>query len=130
MSTLKLCMLAVLGIAVATVLKQWKSDLLPLFRLSLVIAFAMIGIGAAQPFFVYLKNLTGNEGLTEYATILIKALGIAILTQCCAEICRECGEGGTASGIELVGKIEILLLCLPLIDEILTVAKQLLYWGT
>ena len=34
-----------------------------------------------------------------------------------------------ASGVELTGKIEILLLCLPLIDEILVMADKMLSMG-
>jgi stage III sporulation protein AD len=56
-------------------------------------------------------------------------LGLAILTQICAEICKESGEGGIASAIELIGKIEILVLALPLINDILTVAKNLIALG-
>ena len=60
------------------------------------------------------------------AEFLLKALGIAVLTQCCAELCRESGESGVANGVELAGKVEILLLALPLIAEILSTARELL----
>ncbi|MBQ7347376.1 MAG: hypothetical protein IJW55_05415 [Clostridia bacterium] len=130
MDTLQFCMLAVTGVAAAMIVKQWKSDFLPFLRLALVLLFAVAIVSAASPLVAYLKDLTGTEGITEYAGILMKALGIAVLTQCCAEICRECGETAAATGVELTGKVEILLLSLPLINEILAVAKDLLSLGT
>jgi stage III sporulation protein AD len=56
-------------------------------------------------------------------------MGIALLTQFCADVCRESGESGAASTVELTGKMEILLLCLPLLDEILSAARELLSLG-
>ncbi|MBR3894084.1 MAG: hypothetical protein IKJ35_02940 [Clostridia bacterium] len=129
MDSLKICMLAVVGVAAALIVKQWKSDFLPLLHVALVILFAIAALRIASPVISYLSELTKQEGLAPYAALLLKALSIAILTQCCAEICRECGEGAAANGVELTGKIEILLLSLPMIHEILSVAGQLLSLG-
>lgn len=126
MTALKLCMLAVTGVCAAMIVKQWKNDFLPLLRLALALLFAVAAIGAASPLVSYLSGLTGRDGMGTYAEILMKALGIAVLTQCCAELCRECGENGAATGVELTGKVQILLLCLPLINEILSVAETLM----
>lgn len=126
MTTLKFCMLAVTGVCAAMIVKQWKNDFLPLLRLALTVLFGIAVITAASPLVTYLSSLTGQEGVSPYAEILFKALGIAVLTQCCAELCRECGENGAATGVELTGKVEILLLCLPLVNEILSIAEELL----
>lgn len=129
MSVLKFCMLAVTGVAAAVIVKQWKAEFAPLIRLALAVIFGIAVISAAAPLISYLSSLMGQSGISEYAEILFKALGIAVLTQCCSEICRECGESTAANGVELAGKVEILLLCLPLINEILSTAKNLLEFG-
>lgn len=129
MDTLKLCMLAVVGVAAALIVKQWKSDFLPLLRVALVILFGVAALRTASPLITYLFDLTGSTGLAEHAKILLKALSIAVLTQCCAEICKECGENAAATGVELTGKMEILLLCLPLMHDILGIASELLSLG-
>ena len=129
MDTLKICMLAVLGVCAALTLKQWKSDLLPLLRVGMVLLFGFAALTAVTPALTYLTHLGETAGVTPYAEVLLRALGIALLTQYAAEICRECGEGAAASGVEMTGKIEILLLALPLIDEILSLASNLLSMG-
>lgn len=129
MTSLKFCMLAVTGVTAAMIVKQWRADFLPLLRLALAVLLAVAAISNASPLIACLSELTGTEGISAHATTLLKALGIAILTQCCAELCRECGESGAATGVELTGKVEILLLSLPLVNEILESAKQLLSLG-
>ena len=129
MDTLKICMLAVLGVCAALTLKQWKSELLPLLRVGMVLLFGFAALKAVTPALTYLTRLGETAGVTPYAEVLLRALGIALLTQYAAEICRECGEGAAASGVEMTGKIEILLLALPLIDEILSLASNLLSMG-
>lgn len=131
MTAVKLCMLAILGISAALLIKQWKSDFLPLLRIAVLVGFGILLIAASAPLIAYLKKLIDGAGIqSEHAEILFKGLGIAVLTQCCADICRESGESGIAGGVELTGKIEILLLCLPLFDEILKAARELLQLGS
>ena len=127
---LRVCLLAVTALSLALLVKAWKSDFLPLVRIAAALAFALLLISAATPIISYVEGLIQSTSAAGYAPILFKALGIAILTQRCSEICRECGEGGIATGVELVGKLEILLLCLPLINEILTLARELMELGS
>ena len=131
MTAIKLCMLAILGVCAALLIKQWKSDFLPLLRIAIVVGFGMLLISASIPLISYLQKLINEAGIqSEHAEILLKGLGIAVLTQCCADICKESGESGIAGGVELIGKIEILLLCLPLFDEIMKAARELLQFGS
>ena len=119
-------MLAIAGVTACVILRKWNADLLPLLRVGLVVILVGVILSWASPLVAYLRDLTGISALSEYAEFLFKALGIAWLTQCCADICREGGESGAANGVELAGKVELLLLSLPLINDILTVTKELL----
>ena len=103
---------------------------MPLLRLSAALLFAGSILAMAAPVIAYLKQLSAVAGLSAYIGFLLKALGIAILTQVCADICRDAGEGGIGSGVELAGKMEILVLCLPLMEEIFSIAKNLFGMGS
>ncbi len=126
MSHVQICMLAVAGVTACVILRKWNADLLPLLRVALVVILVGAVLSWAAPLVAYLKDLTGISALSEYAEFLFKSLGIAWLTQCCADICREGGESGAANGVELAGKVELLLLSLPLINDILKVTQELL----
>ena len=129
MDSAKICLVAVTGVCLCVIVKQWKSDFLPLLRLALTVVFAGAILSLSIPLVSYLREMTSQTGLSAYAALLVKALGIAILTQCASDICRDAGESGVANGVELAGKAEILLLCLPLLGEIFASVKELLALG-
>lgn len=126
MDSIQIMMLAVAGVTAISVIKKWSSDFLPFLRTALTVLLVVAVFSWLSPLVAYLKNLTETAGLAEHAAFLFKALGIAWLTQCCADLCRESGENGAANGVELAGKVEILLLSLPLLNEVLEIAKGLL----
>ena len=122
-------MVALLVLASSTVIKQWKSDFSPLVRIGATVLFGTLLIASAQPLFSLINTLAGESGTLKYVETILKGLGIVILTQISADICRDSGEGKLAGHIETVGKLELLLLCIPLIGEILATAEKLLEMG-
>ena len=62
----------------------------------------------------------------ELATTVLRATGIALIAELTASLCRDLGESSVAEGVLLFGKLEILVLSLPLIDAVLEIAKELL----
>lgn len=129
MTVLKLCMVALLVLTSSTVIKQWKSDFSPLIRIGATVLFGTLLVASAQPIFSLINTLAGESGTLKYVETILKGLGIVILTQISADICRDSGEGTLAGHIETVGKLELLLLCIPLIGEILATAEKLLEMG-
>lgn len=122
-------MLALIGITAAMLIKQWRSDLLPLIRLGTALLLAQAVLSASLPVLALLRSWLGANGLSEYVEVLMKALGVSILTQTCANACRECGESGIADGVEWIGRVEILLLSLPLLERLLSLSGELLRLG-
>ena len=124
---IKLFGIGLLCAVAGIILRQIKGGELSLF---IRIGGVLIIFGAAM---VMMKNvisdlmeITEGQGLDTYSRVLIKTLGIALLTKICSDICRDCGEGTLASGVELCGKIAILLLCIPMIGELMDYAKKIL----
>ena len=71
-----------------------------------------------------LRELAGEEW-QRWLTPVLRSLGIAVVSGCGADVCRDLGQDSVASGIELAGKAEIMLVCLPLITELLSLARSL-----
>lgn len=57
---------------------------------------------------------------------VIKTVGIAIVTKLAAEICRDAKEGGIASFLETAGAALALVVCVPLIEAVLSMIGELL----
>ena len=129
MTVLKLCMVALLIVTSTTVIREWKSDFLPLIRIGAIVLFGGLLIAGAKPLLSLITGLGKSAGASQYMETVLKGLGIVILTQISADICRDCGEGTLATHIETVGKLELLLLSIPLIEEILATAQRLLEMG-
>lgn len=122
-------MVALLILTSSTVIKQWRSDFLPLVRIGTVVLFGTLLIASAQPLLSLVNTLSNGAGASGYIETIIKGLGIVILTQISSDICRDSGESTLAGHIETVGKLELLLLCIPIIGEILATAEKLLEMG-
>ena len=127
--TVKLCMIALLILASTGIIKQWKADFVPLIRIGAIVLFGSLLIASAKPLLSLISNLGGRAGASQYVETILKGLGIVILTQICSDVCRDSGEGTLATHIETVGKVELLLLCIPLIEKILATATKLLEMG-
>lgn len=75
--------------------------------------------------------LGSAEGIgTRAFSLMLKALGIAFISKFCSDVCRDCGEGTLASGVESVGRIAIVSLCIPIVAEILKYASDILDAGS
>ena len=80
-----------------------------------------------EPTLSSLRTMLEGAALpTAYTAILFKALGICLLTQLAADTCRDAGETALAAKAEFVGKILLLILSMPLLEEIITVALSLI----
>ena len=126
MDSAKICAIGIMCAIICVLIKHYRSEFSMPARLGSVILIFGILIGMLSPIFTYLKELMGVSISSEYSAIIIKAVGISYLTHISSELCRECGEGSIATGIETVGKIEMIVLSFPLINKILLMSEELL----
>ncbi len=122
---MKICALALICVVVGAVIKQINNDVSFAIRaLGGIMIFGILIISSESLIGSIRQVWLGDGG--EYADVMVKALGVALLTHITAGVCRDCGENSIASGVELAGKLEILLLCVPIIVKILGYASALI----
>ena len=83
------------------------------------------GVGLLLPVVDRMEGLLSLSG-TAHGALLLRGVGVALLCELGAILCRELGEGGIAEGVLFFGRVELLVLSLPLLDEVLEIAKELL----
>lgn len=77
-----------------------------------------------------LTSFVGDDSpAAEAFSLMLKALGIALVARFCADVCRDCGENTLACGVESVGRMAIFLLSVPMIVRILSLAADMLGMG-
>ncbi|MBE6907068.1 MAG: stage III sporulation protein AD [Ruminococcaceae bacterium] len=119
--------IAVLAATFSVVLKQKNPEYA--LALSLAAGVLMLGmiIAEARPLFDRMHSLLDASGTkAAYVQILFKSLGLCFITQIACDACRDLGETAIATKVEAAGKIAVLLVSLPLFEEILRIAGQLI----
>lgn len=119
------------GVAlIAAVLILCLRELRATAALPLRVGAGLLLVGTAlalyAPVIGRIQGLFSMADAAEYATPILRATGIALIAELTASICRDLGENTLASGVLLFAKMEILVLCLPLVDRVLEIAKELL----
>lgn len=121
------CIIAVISSIIAISLKKNTPEI------SLVLSIItgviiLMSIATYLPLFTNkLESLMFQTGVnTEYAKILLKAVGICFICQFSSDICKDSGQSALAGKVELAGKILILISALPLIEKILETANSLI----
>ncbi len=78
------------------------------------------------PVITLLRALADEAEASAPLGAILKMLGMAYLTQIAADTCRDMGESVLAGRIELCGRAEILLLCLPYLEELCRAVQEVL----
>lgn len=90
----------------------------------LLLLFVLPGVGQMVRL---LEELSSRAGVRSgYLAVLWKAVAISYLTAFAAELSRDAGEKTIASGVELVGKVMVLITALPVVVAILNQLVELL----
>ena len=77
-----------------------------------------IVVRQVQPLLDWLRTLDGSfQG--QSPAVLLQVLGIALVAQFAADLCREAGLAAAASAVDLCGRALALLQALPLLQQLL-----------
>lgn len=115
------------GTVLALILGQYRPEFRMLVTAAVALLLMAMVLEQLSPVLEQLRSTMELTGLTgDYAAVLFKAVGICLLTQLAGDVCRDSGESSIASKIELAGRAAILLTAMPLIQEVLAWAWELM----
>ena len=128
MSMLQMAGISLLGAMLLLLLRELRPSFAPPVRLCISVALLGAGLVLLSPIVTQIRTLLDATGAGEHGEILLRALGIAMLCELAASFCEDLGEASIAKGVSFFGKLEILILCLPLVQKVLDLAKELLQY--
>lgn len=105
----------------STVLRTHRPELA--MGLSLLAGVLVLGVVLSRltPFLHSLKQMLALGGLSDGAfSVVLKGVGVCLLTQLTADICRDAGQSALAGKAELAGRVLLLILSVPLYQQILS----------
>lgn len=127
MDILKIALTGIVSVLLYALVKQLKPEMAPLTAIgaACIILVAITdslldATGALEEMLV----LSGLE--KQNVSLLIKALGICIVTQFASDICRENSASSIATAVELAGRLGMLMLALPMIETVARIAIGLI----
>ena len=117
-----------LGLTALLLLRAYKPEWAPFLRMAVTVVALGMTLTLSATVLNYVTDLAAATGVSEREgwPILLKALGVAFLTETAASVCRDSGEGGLATWVETAGKLEILLLSFPLIRTVMDTVTDIL----
>ena len=115
-----LCVAAALMCAAIKVQKPEMSMALSLAAGTLALVWSLDYIREAVE---GLQALAGGAGLEG---VMLKAAGVALLTEFAQQLCRDAGESALAGRVELCGRAALLAMSVPLLSGLVARLSQLL----
>lgn len=127
MNIFGICVMVVLAAFMAVLLRgQQPEQALSLELLAGVLIVGMLLWRMQEVFSAAEGWLTAAKLPAEYLQVVFKAVGICLITQLAADTCRDAGEQALAAKAELAGKCFLLLLALPLFEQLLSMVTALI----
>lgn len=120
--------LALVAAALVTVVRQRLPEYGLLLSVVAGVLLLLWVIETGAPLFERVQTLfeTTAGAQAESAAILFKSLGICFVVQIACDACRDLGESAIAAKVEMAGKIAVLVLALPLFEQILSIVARLI----
>ena len=113
---LKTALLGILTILIAMAMRQGKAEFSTFVSFTGSILIAWIAVQLLDGIvgsFERLEKLISVD--MEYIGLLMKMIGVTYLSEFSASICRDAGYSAVAGQIELVGKLTILTIGMPIV---------------
>ena len=116
MEAVKVAVLCVAGALLCSTLRVQKPEMALVCALATGLAalfFCLDGLSGAVS---AMKTLSSQSGLSSTSTqVLIRATGVALVSDFAAQLCKDAGEGALAHRVELAGRVTLLSMAAPLL---------------
>jgi stage III sporulation protein AD len=109
------------------VLRPTKPELAAVVSIAGGLIVLLMFVGALETVINSFANIVSKSGIkSEVFNALLKIIGIGYLTEFAAGICTEAGNTSMAQRVNLAGKVIILVLALPIIENLIEIIVGIL----
>lgn len=124
MSLREVCAMAVLAAALGWLLKAAGAKHANTVSLAAGLFLSLFAVSRYREPVRAMLEMAGQAGVSASVTAILKMMAVGCLSTVAADICRDMGESTMGARIELCGRAEIMLLCLPFLLELFSVALE------
>lgn len=112
--------------ALSVLLRQYRPEDSLLLSIGCGVGILIWLLEELAPLAEQIRHLSSMAFSGEAPEILLRSLGICLITQIACDTCRDAGEGAIASRLETAGKAAMLLLAAPMFTQLLEQALALI----
>lgn len=120
---LKIFLIAFVALAAIVLLKQIKPEFALLLKFATILLLGFLAFSvvsdAVSEIFSFGERVSIDS---EMLKILLKALGLCLVAQIASDVCKDCGESALSTSVELVGKLSIVLMTLPVAAQLIEIS--------
>lgn len=126
MNIFSICVLAVIAVIIMVTLKPHNSEIALMLGISCSAIILMLILLQVSKITGTVNEIIAASGIsTSYIVILLKVIGICIITEFAVNTCKDAGSQTLSNNVSLAGKIMITVTSLPLYSDILNTVLSL-----
>ena len=119
--------IAVAGSVIGLVIKKNSPEMSLLLTIGLAIFGLYLAFDVVAGVVGFIRTLADTAGIAPAVLgVVMKTVGIAIITKISADICRDAGQSSIASGVELAGTVTAIYISIPLIETVVRMLNSLI----
>lgn len=126
MNVISICVLSVVAVILIATLKPKNSEIALMLAISCSVIIILMILSQVSQVSNTVNQLIAVSGIsTSYIVILLKVIGICLITEFAENTCKDAGSQSLACNVSLAGKIMVTITSLPLYSSILDTVLSL-----
>ena len=122
---LKICGVAIICAAASALIGKSSDGIGLAVRLGGTVAVVGLAVSMVFRAVEYLQGMGLSQLPSQYFSVMLKALGVCVLSRICSDVCRDSGEVTAAGAVESAAKFALVLMSLPILEELISYAETL-----
>ncbi|HKL99644.1 MAG TPA: SpoIIIAC/SpoIIIAD family protein [Mobilitalea sp.] len=124
---IKIAIIGIAAILMAILFKKGKEEYSLYISIAACITIILLGIGKLEVILDAITKLQGYIKINKaYIDVLIKIIGITYVTEFASSLCKDSGYQSIGEQVELVGKLTILAISMPILLALLDTINNFL----
>lgn len=126
MNILSISVLAVVTVIICVMLKPKNAEISVMLGISCSVIILIGVLTQVSAIVTTINQIIASSGISiDYIVILLKSIGICLVTEFAVNTCKDSGSQSLASNVSLAGKIMVTVTALPLYSDILKTVLSL-----
>lgn len=126
MNILSICILSVVAVIMIVTLHPKNGEIALMLTISCSVIILVSVLSQVSAVMDTINNIIAVSDIsTSYVAILLKVIGICLITEFTVNTCKDAGSQALANNVSLAGKIMVTITSLPLYADILNTVLSL-----